>query len=142
MSRYEVTATSKSPAQVEVAARQFRFLIDQPEQSGGADEGPTPVEFSLAALAGCFNVVLHLVARERGVTISSLELSAAGDIDPSKLLGKETDARAGFQQVELVVRVEPDADPATIRELIEVAEQRCPVSDNLANTTPVRITLA
>lgn len=142
MSTYQVTASATTPTQVEVAARQFRFLIDEPADLGGEDAAPNPVEYSLAALLGCFNVVVHLVARERGVTVTKCSLAAEGDLDPAKVLGQQTDARAGFQQIRLQVALETDADAATNQQIIDEAKGRCPVGDNLANATPLEITLA
>ena len=39
------------------------------------------------------------------------------------------------------MKPETDADEATLKTWIEKVENRCPVSDNLANATPVNITL-
>ncbi|WP_370696129.1 OsmC family protein [Brachybacterium muris] len=38
---------------------------------GGDDAGANPVEFVLAALVGCLNVVIHTVAKEKGVEVPS-----------------------------------------------------------------------
>lgn len=97
-----------------------------------------------SALLGCLNVVVHLVAKEQGVTLTSFSATARGDLDPSKFLGKCMDGRAGYTgiEVDIEVEVEGDADTATLEEIVRISETRCPVSDNIANVTPVSIKIA
>jgi uncharacterized OsmC-like protein len=42
----------------------FKITVDEPEKLGGTNEGPSPVEYVLAAFAGCLNVVGNMVAKE------------------------------------------------------------------------------
>lgn len=65
-----------------------------------------------------------------------------GDIDSDVLLGRRDDVRAGFS--ELRVRVDIDAD-LTLEEkerFLHEVDRRCPISENLAHSTPVRIEVA
>lgn len=139
---FRITSTSTSPARVEVFARQHSFTVDEPASLGGTDTGANPVEYLLGALTGCFNVVVHLVAKEHDVEIEALTLEAEGDIDPAKLLGTSSEGRAGFTGIRIRVDLTADADAATITRIVEEAKERCPVSDNLANLTPVEFVLA
>lgn len=134
-----VHAESKNPTKVEVNVRGYSFEIDEPEEHGGTGSAPNPVEYELAALTGCFNVVAHLVAGEKEVELDSLNIEASGDLNPAKFQGEETDERAGFQGVKLQVEVESDADEETLREVFEEAERRCPVRDNISHETPVEV---
>ena len=85
------------------------------------------------------NVVVHMVARERGVKINSLEVEASGPLDPTRLEGKPTEERAGYQSIELVFTIDADASEEEIAEIVRIAETRCPVSDNLSNPTPITV---
>ena len=49
----EVTVDYLGDVQFEAQARGHKIICDQPEASGGADEGMTPPEFLLASLATC-----------------------------------------------------------------------------------------
>lgn len=135
----EVHAESKNPTKVEVDVRGYSFEIDEPEAHGGTGSAPNPVEYELAALTGCFNVVAHLVAQEMEIELESLDLEAKGELNPSKFQGEETEERAGFQQVSIDVEVESDADEEEIKKLFEQVEERCPVRDNISHKTPVSI---
>lgn len=139
MAVFSATGKVVSPTRLEVSARQFTLTIDEPPNLGGEDAGANPVEFVLAALMGCLNVVIHTVAKEKGVEVRSLALSAEGDLDPAGFMGKDDSVRAGYQEIRLEVIIDADADEATVREIAEISKKRCPVSDNLANVTPVSI---
>ncbi len=142
MATFEATAVSTTDTGLTVKARDFEFIVDEPQSLGGGDTGPNPVEYVLGALLGCLNVVVHLVAQEQGVTLTSFTATARGDLDPSKFLGKSMDGRAGYTGVEVDIVVEGDADIAKLEEIVRISETRCPVSDNLANVTPVSIKIA
>lgn len=139
MATFEATAVSTTDTGLTVTARDFEWFVDEPPSLGGGDTGPNPVEYVLGALLGCLNVVVHLVAKEHGVTLTSFKATARGDLDPTKFLGKNMDVRAGYSGIEVTLEVEGDADQAKLDEIVKIAETRCPVSDNLANVTPVEI---
>lgn len=137
MALFSVTSKSTAPTRLEVTARQFTFVIDEPPSLGGEDQGPNPVEYVLGALLGCFNVMVNVVAGERGVTINSLTMDAEGDLDPSKVLGKPSDNRAGYSDIRVKIHLDTEADDATVQSILDEAKSRCPVSDNLSNPTPI-----
>ncbi|MGV8885609.1 MAG: OsmC family protein [Microbacteriaceae bacterium] len=139
---FTVTGKAESPTKLAVSVRDFTFVIDEPPSFGGADSGPNPVEYTLAALAGCMNVVIHLIAHERGVEVRSLHLTAHGELDPAHLMGQPTENRSGFRAIELIAEIDADADASELDEILRLAESRCPVSDNLSHETPLTIRLA
>lgn len=135
--KYSIDAKSESPAKIVANAGEFKIIIDEPTDLGGTNEGPNPVQYVLAALCGCLNVVGHMIAREMGFTIRGLEFEAEGDIDPAKLYGKSGGKRAGYEEIRINIKVDSDADEDILAEWLEKVDERCPVSDNLANATPV-----
>lgn len=118
-------------------ARQFPIVVDEPQSLGGEDSAANPVEYLLAAYAGCFNVVVNLVAKEQGIKINHLNININGEINPEKFLGISNKERAGFQSLQIHIELDTDASPEQERLLIAKAKERCPVNDNLANPTPV-----
>lgn len=136
-----VKATKENPTKTVVKARNFEMIIDEPANLGGTNGGANPVEYVLAALSGCLNVVGHVVAKEMGFEIKSLEIELDGELNPARFMGKSDEERAGYQAINVKMKPETDADEATLKTWIEKVENRCPVSDNLANATPVNITL-
>ncbi|WP_430868730.1 OsmC family protein [Demequina aurantiaca] len=139
MATFQATAVSTTDTGLTVKAREFEWLVDEPQSLGGGNSGPNPVEYVLGALLGCLNVMVHLVAKERGVTLTSFTATAKGELDPAKFAGTNMDERAGYESIEVDIVVEGDADAAELEEIAKIAESRCPVSDNLQNVTPVSI---
>ncbi|QRX62602.1 OsmC family protein [Dysgonomonadaceae bacterium zrk40] len=138
---FRVKAHSENPTKTVVKARTFQMIIDEPTDLGGTNDGANPVEYLLAALSGCLNVMCHVVAQEMNFKLRGVEIQLAGKLNPDKLFGKETADRAGYKEITVEINPDTDADRATLERWLEVVESRCPVSDNLNNPTPVHIKL-
>ena len=137
--KFSVHAERENATKVKVTAGKFTMIVDEPPNLGGTDDGANPVEYVLAALAGCLNVVGNMVAKEMGFELKSLSFDVEGELDPSGFMGKSKDVRPGYQEIVVKAHVESDADEQTLNKWLETIESRCPVSDNLSNTTPVKI---
>jgi uncharacterized OsmC-like protein len=140
-STFRVNAHSANPTKTIVKARSFQMIIDEPAELGGTNEGANPVEYLLAALSGCLNVMCHVVAREMNFTLRSVEIKLSGTLNTDKLFGKETTERAGYREINVEIIPDADADKETLARWIKTIESRCPVSDNIANPTPLHISL-
>ena len=139
--KFGATAKSENSTKTIVETRGFKMTIDEPEALGGTNEGANPVEYILAALSGCLNVVGHLIASEMGFKLNGLEIVLEGDLDPAKFTGKSMDGRAGYSEIRVTLKPDSDADKETLDKWIKVVESRCPVSDNISNPTPLHIVL-
>ena len=137
---FEADAHSESSTKTVVRARKFEMVLDEPDSFGGTDEGPTPFEFLFGALAGCLNIVGHMVAKEMGFELRAVKFELAGDFDPGRFQGQDTTARAGYEEIRVIVTPDADADANTIEQWLRQVEERCPVSDNLRTATPLKIT--
>jgi len=139
--KFSVKASSANPTKTIVSARNFQIIVDEPKNQGGTDDGATPVEYVLAALAGCLNVVGHVVAKEMDMPLTGIDFELEGDLNPAKFMGKSAKERAGYQEIRVKMTPQTTADTKTIEEWLKTVEARCPVSDNLVNPTPVKITI-
>ena len=83
---FSINGKSITPTRYEGNVRQFSIAVDEPENFGGKDSAPTPVEYILAGYAGCLNEVVNLIAKEMNIVIYHLEINSTGDIKPGKLL--------------------------------------------------------
>lgn len=135
--KISIKAKSEGTMKTVVKARQFQLIVDEPENLGGKDEGANPVEFVLAALAGCFSVVGKVVASEMGFELKGMDIELEGDLNPARFMGKSFDDRAGFKSINAIIKVDADIDDKTKAEWAKKCEERCPVSDNLINPTPI-----
>lgn len=139
--KFKINAESASAAKTIVKARNFEIIVDEPEGLGGTDSAPNPVEYVLAAFAGCLNVMGNLVASEMGFELRNLKIEIEGNLNPARLFGKSDEERAGYKTI--VVKMIPDCDASeeVLQKWMHAVENRCPVSDNLQNITPIEIEL-
>ncbi|MEF8880210.1 MAG: OsmC family protein [Candidatus Nanohaloarchaea archaeon] len=134
----EVTSEAQSDTKLEVQERGHEAVVDEPSQFGGEDEGPNPLEYMFTGLAGCLNVTIHHIANEKEIEVEELEINVTGDIDLQKFMTGEGD-RAGFQDINVEIEMTTNTDPEIEASLIEEAEERCPVSDNLQHETIITV---
>src|SRR5690606_7737087 len=132
-----VQGSSETHARFVAGARQFSIVIDEPPVFGGDDLAANPVEYLLASYAGCINVVAHLTAKELGINLKKLSITVDGDINPARLLGTSDTERAGFQHINVEFNPETDSEPAKITEWVRIIKNRCPINDNLSQSTPM-----
>jgi uncharacterized OsmC-like protein len=135
--KFSVNGKSITPTKFEGKVRQFGITVDEPEDFGGKDTAPTPVEYILAGYAGCLNVVINLIAKEMGILMYSLEIDISGEINPDKLMGISNKERAGFKSLNVYLNIKSNASPKDLQKLLAQVKERCPVNDNLLNTTPI-----
>lgn len=136
---YEVNATSVSQSRADVSIRDFTVIIDEPEELGGSNAGPNPVELELATLAGCINVTGNFVAGEMGISLKKFEIKVSGSMNPAKFMGRSSEERAGFKEISVVLDIESDASAEDLEQWRASVEDRCPVSDNLSSGTNVEV---
>jgi uncharacterized OsmC-like protein len=120
----------------------FRYDGDHPAVLCGADQGPTPVEFLLHALATCLTAGIANIAAARGVTLTEVESTVEGDIDLRGILGLSDEVRNGYQQLRISFRIAGDAPRAKLEEIVEQSRRRSAVFDVLTNGTSVVIDVA
>ncbi len=126
----------------ECSAGKHMIVIDQPVPSGGTDAGPTPLEVQLMALGGCVAAIGRIIANQRKIALRGIEISIEGELDTDRLLGKPSDKRAGFSSITARVKIDADLSLVEKEAFLREIDERCPVSDNLAQVTPVSIMLA
>jgi uncharacterized OsmC-like protein len=119
--------------------RAFELDADHPAVLVGRDNGPTPVEHLLHALAACLTAGLVNIAAARGVRLTGVRSVVAGDIDLNGILGLDPDVRNGFERISVRFSVRGDAPAAVLRTIVEQSRKRSAVFDMLTNQVPVDI---
>ena len=105
----------------------------------GTNQGPTPVEFLLHAIAACLTAGLANIAAARGITLRRVSSTVEGDIDLLGILGLSDEVRNGYRQIRVHFDVEGDASPEQLAALVEQSRRRSAVYDVLVNGTDVQI---
>jgi len=119
--------------------RTFVFDADHPAVLVGQDNGPTPVEFVLHALAACLTAGLANIAAARKVKLTEVRSTVTGDIDLNGILGLNPAVRNGYQQITVRFTIKGDAPAEKLRELLDQSRARSAVYDVITNQVPVTI---
>ena len=122
--------------------REFTFDADHPQVLVGRDQGPTPVEFLLHAIAACITAGIGNIAAARGVTLHEVESTVEGDIDLRGILGVSEEVRNGYEQLRVNVRIKGDASAEKLEQIVQQSRARSAVYDVLTNGIPVAISVS
>jgi uncharacterized OsmC-like protein len=115
-------------------------VSDHPAVLVGQDNGPTPVEYLLHAIAACLTSGIANIASARGVKLNSVSSTVEGDINLLGILGlSDGSVRNGYEQVKVTFHIDGDADEETLRGIVEQSRRRSAVYDAITNPTPVVI---
>jgi uncharacterized OsmC-like protein len=114
------------------------YDADHPAVLVGQDNGPTPVEFVLHALAACLTAGIANIAAARGVDLTEVESTVEGDIDLLGILGLSDEVRNGYQQIRVSFKLRGD-DPDKLRQIVDQSRRRSAVYDIVTNGVPVVI---
>ena len=117
----------------------FTFDADHPAVLVGRDNGPTPVEYVLHALAACLTAGLANIAAARGIQLTEVRSTVSGDIDLNGILGLNPEVRNGYQHIDVRFTVKGDAPAEKLRALVEQSRARSAVYDVITNQVPVTI---
>lgn len=115
---------------------------DHPPQFASEDNGATPVELVLSALAACLSAGVASVAQHRGIQLHSVKAQVEGDMDVSGILGIDPDVRNGFSAVRVSFDIDADAPRADLEALVAQSQKRSAVFDVITNPTTVHVSVS
>jgi putative redox protein len=104
----------------DVDVRGHHLTADEPEEMGGADEGPSPQELLAASLASCTAITMEMYARRKGWNVDGMEVDA-----------RYTPAERGCPtRFELIMHMPPHLTEEQV-ERLRVIAAKCPVHRTL-----------
>jgi putative redox protein len=59
----------------EVEIREHRLIIDEPQEKGGTDQGPTPGELLASSLASCTAITIEMYAERKEWGLGTVEVA-------------------------------------------------------------------
>jgi putative redox protein len=102
---------------MEARKRKFTFLVDEPPERGGTDEGPNPLAYFIAGAASCLMNQFATDAIYRGVDITNFEITARGHFD--RRMG------GAFSDIIYDLRLSSTSSKDAIVSLAKEAEEMC-----------------
>ena len=128
--------------QEHVHRQAYTIDADHPEVFASEDNGATPTEIVLAALASCLTAGVATVASNRGVLLRSVTATVDGTMDLQGILGIDGDVRNGFDGVKVTYVIDADASKADLEAIVAQSQKRSAVFDIITNPTTVRVEVA
>lgn len=118
---------------------EFSFDADHPEVFASEDNGATPVEMVLVALASCLTGGVAAVAQHRNIQLNSVSATLEAGMDLQGILGIDSDVRNGFDGIKVNYDIDADASEDDIKALVAQSQKRSAVFDIVANPTNVTV---
>ena len=124
---HRMSAVATTEARTDLTVRGHAITIDERRESGGTDQGISPVETLLTALIGCTNRITHKLAAANGVDIKDMSIELESNFDRrGTQLQEEVDVP--FPAISLKIDLSTDADPAAVEKVKSDLPKFCPVS--------------
>jgi uncharacterized OsmC-like protein len=113
---------------------------DMSKGVGGEDSAPSAGWMLRAALAACDTTLIAMRAAMLGIELTEAQVTIDSESNDFGILGIDDSVPAGPLSVRTRVRVSArDADPQTLRELVEWAIEHCPVCDAVKRAVPISL---
>ena len=112
----------------ELSVRDHTLVADEPEDKGGADQGPTPMELLATALASCTAITIEMYADRKEWELGELEVAAE----------YEPDDRGGTEGFTVTIRL-PGGLTEEQTQRIRAVAAKCPVHRALTAQTAVSV---
>ncbi|MFP5212336.1 MAG: OsmC family protein [Acidobacteriota bacterium] len=135
-----IEARADGRYKVAVKAGERTLYVDQPLFVGGTDAGASPMEYLFASLAGCIATTARIIADQKKLSLDGMDIKVEGSLDTGIIYGKSEEGRAGLTGVHVSVALDSSMSEVERKAFLEELLRRCPVSDTIAEATPLSIT--
>jgi len=128
--KFSVTGGQETSTKSHATARGKTYVIDEPIQRGGTDEGPMPVEYVFMGLLGCTHVISNKLAKANGVEFTKMDIDIAVTMDShgTRLISP---VAIPFPQVVLDIDVTYEGPRDGAIKVTEMLKHHCAVSKML-----------
>lgn len=134
------TLVEGTATQVNVRSGIHEYTIDEPAALGGTNLAASPVDHVLAALGSCNVITYQVWAAKLGITVDTIDITLAGDLDLRGFFGLNPHVRSGFQSIDIAVKLTGPETDERYAHLTTLVNEHCPVLDVLTAGVPVRAT--
>jgi uncharacterized OsmC-like protein len=125
------------PLRARITSGDATWDIAAHPMAGGPTREACSGDVLLAALAGCQEITVKMVAAAMGITLDAVRVTVTGEMDFRGTMGTDRDTQVGYQRIVCEIRLAARIDPARLQRLAEKAAQYCVVRDTLARGVPV-----
>jgi len=126
----QASARSSGGMSATVGARRWEWSVDEPEDVGGTDSAPNPVEQFLGSLSACLTLMINNIAERREVPIERVSVSA--DASPEE---------GHIETIDVDVEVVSSADESDVERVVKTADRACYVSGVISDDVEKTVTV-
>jgi putative redox protein len=119
--------------QQEVIVGQHHLIADEPESLGGADAGPAPFDYLMAALGSCTSITLRMYAERKEWPLTRISVSL--NHEKLEFEGSMRD------RINRIIALEGELSPEQRQRLLEIAN-KCPTHRALSQPLLIASQLA
>lgn len=124
-----------------VESPRHRLIVDEPENIGGDDQGPTPYDLLLGSLGTCTAITIRMVAKRKNIPLEDVRI----ELEHSRDHAKDTmsDVEGGNGHIEVIDRAIAligDLSDEQRASLMAIAD-KCPVHRTLTGDLHIHSTL-
>lgn len=127
-----LTATYAGGVASTLEVRGHKYVIDVPEEMGGEDRGPTPLDVLGASLGSCIVFYLARWCREANINCEGMHVEVTYEHDKENHCITQITAQTNL----------PSDFPASRRKAALRVAQQCTVHNTLCGTPSVEVSLA
>jgi putative redox protein len=129
-----VSENGKGRYQQTVSVGRHTMIADEPVSVGGADAGPAPFDFLLAALGACTSMTLRMYAEIKKLPLTGIDVELTHKKIDVEGVGK-------VDHIERIIRLTGDLSPEQRARMLEIAN-KCPVHRTLCSDIRIDSSLA
>lgn len=141
MSRRIYVATTQSRYVEEILVGGHTLLADEPIEAGGADAGPGPYEFLLAALGTCTCITVRMYAERKHWPLEAVHVALThAKVHADDCVACATEVRM-IDRIELEISLTGALSAEQRQRLLEIAG-KCPVHRTLTSKIEIHTRVA
>lgn len=125
-----VIVRASAPFRTEVEAGPHRWILDEPTDAGGTNEGPTPYDNLAAALGGCTAMTLHFYARREKLPLENVAVKVTHDRQHVKDCADCNSTEGYIHRFKVEIELSGPLSDEQRAKLMTIA-RRCPVAKAL-----------
>ena len=126
---------------LKATVRDHTLIIDQPEEFGADNQGPTPPELLAVAFGSCIASTIQLIAAQRNIDVTNIKVKVEGTVDFAKALGISDAKRAGLEGLDALISFDAPLSKEEKQQIIDQVAAVGAALDNIENPTPLTYTL-